>query len=115
MFNPEPTATVLDWMLEIEDMAMKRDGNDRVRTPSTVHRPPSTSRTGPEKLGEILTRLFTARGWGNKQDRLRLEETWCTVVGTQTAGHTRVGSLRRGVLEVIVDSAVLLQELSNFR
>ena len=31
---------------------------------------------GPESLGEILSRLFTARGWGRRQDRLRLEEAW---------------------------------------
>ena len=29
---------------------------------------------GPESLGEILSRLFTARGWGRRQDRLRLEK-----------------------------------------
>ena len=27
---------------------------------------------GPELVGEILSRLFAARGWGRRQDRLRL-------------------------------------------
>ena len=70
---------------------------------------------GPEPLKEILSRLFAARGWGRKQGRLRLEEVWAEVAGPELAPHTRVGTLRRGVLEVLVDNAVLLQELAHFR
>jgi len=69
---------------------------------------------GPEPLGEILSRLFTARGWGRRQDRLRLEQAWNEVVGADHAAHTRPGTLRRGVLEVVVDNAVLLQELAHY-
>jgi predicted nucleic acid-binding Zn ribbon protein len=69
---------------------------------------------GPEPVGEILSRLFAARGWGRRQDRLRLEEAWQTAIGPEGAAHTRVGTLRRGVLEVYVDNAVLLQELAHF-
>lgn len=71
----------------------------------------------PEDLSEILSRLFTARGWGRRQDRLRLERGWVEAVstaGATIAAHTQVGALRRGVLEVLVDSPVLLQELSHF-
>jgi predicted nucleic acid-binding Zn ribbon protein len=69
---------------------------------------------GLERVGEILSRLFTARGWGRSQERLRLEQAWSEAVGEEQARHTRVGSLRRGVLEVIVDNGVLLQELAGF-
>jgi predicted nucleic acid-binding Zn ribbon protein len=69
---------------------------------------------GPEALGEILSRVFTARGWGRKQDRLRLEQAWAAAVGPEHAPQTRLGALRRGVLEVEVMSAVLLQELAHF-
>jgi len=69
----------------------------------------------PEKLGEILSRLFAARGWGRRHERVRLEEAWSETVGQRAAGHTRVGALRRGVLEVFVDSSVLLQELAHFQ
>jgi predicted nucleic acid-binding Zn ribbon protein len=74
----------------------------------------SSSERGPEPVGEILSRLFAARGWGRRQDRLRLEEAWQAAVGAEGAAHTRVGGLRRGVLEVYVDNAVLLQELAHF-
>ena len=71
---------------------------------------------GPELLGEILSRLFTARGWGRRQDRLRLEQAWAdSMAGCGLAPEqTRVNSLRRGVLEVLVDNSVLLQELAHF-
>jgi predicted nucleic acid-binding Zn ribbon protein len=69
---------------------------------------------GPEPLGEILSRLFAARGWGRRQDRLRLEEAWAAAAG-EAAPQTRVAGLRRGVLEVVVGNAVLLQELAHFQ
>ena len=69
---------------------------------------------GPEQLGDILGRLFTARGWGRRQDRLHLERAWAEAAGPVHAPHTRIGALRRGVLEVVVDNAVLLQELAHY-
>src|SRR5947209_16619436 len=69
---------------------------------------------GPENLGEILSRLFTARGWGRRQGRLHLEKAWAEVAGAEFAAQTRVSALRRGVLEVEVGNAILLQELNGF-
>ena len=69
---------------------------------------------GPEPLSEVLSRLFTARGWGRQQDRLRLERLWAEAVGPEYARLTRVAGFRRNVLEVEVKGAVPLQELSQF-
>jgi hypothetical protein len=69
---------------------------------------------GPEKLDEILSRLFTARGLGRRQGRLHLEKAWLEAAGKEAAAQTRVGNLRRGVLEITVGNAVLLQELTHF-
>jgi len=71
---------------------------------------------GPELLGEVLSRLFTARGWGRRQDRLRLEKAWDEAVAACGLKQppAQVGLLRRGVLEVQVGNAVLLQELAHF-
>ncbi|HYT93715.1 MAG TPA: DUF721 domain-containing protein [Gemmataceae bacterium] len=69
---------------------------------------------GPELFREILSRLFAARGWGRRQGRLHLEKAWAEAVGAEFAEHTRVAGLRRGVLEVEVDNAALLQELAHF-
>jgi hypothetical protein len=71
---------------------------------------------GPERLGDILSRLFTARGWGRHQDRLRLEQGWSEAVTAcgLAAEQTRLGTLRRGTLEVLVGNAVMLQEMAHF-
>jgi len=69
---------------------------------------------GPQPLRDILGRLFTARGWGRKQERLNLEDAWTEAAGPELAKHTQVGSFRRGVLEVMVDNAVVLQEAAHF-
>lgn len=70
---------------------------------------------GPENLSDVLARLFTARGWGRKTERLRIEAAWTEAAGPELAPETRVGALRRGVLEVEVRGGVLLQELTQFR
>ena len=70
---------------------------------------------GPELLGDILSRLFVARGWGRQQAQLRLERAWAAAVGPEGAKQTRVAGLRRGVLEVTVGNAVLLQELAHYQ
>lgn len=69
---------------------------------------------GPEPIGEILSRLFIARGWGRRQSRLHLERAWAEAVGEQHR-HTRVCNLRRGVLEIEVNSPIVLQELAHYR
>lgn len=69
---------------------------------------------GPQPLRDILGRLFTARGWGRKQERLHLEDAWVEAAGPELAKHTQLGSFRRGVLEVMVDNGVLLQEAAHF-
>jgi predicted nucleic acid-binding Zn ribbon protein len=78
-----------------------------------LHRRPKPG-AGPERIGEILGRLFTARGWGRRQGRLHLETAWAEAIGPAGARHTRVAGLRRGVLEILVDNAVLMQELAHF-
>jgi predicted nucleic acid-binding Zn ribbon protein len=80
--------------------------------------PASDSKSGPEKFGDILGKLFAARGWGRQQERNRLERAWAEsvaeVAGADVPIHTRVLGLKRGLLEVEVDSPVRLQELAQF-
>ncbi len=76
---------------------------------------PTGSRKGPELIGEVLSRLFTARGWGRRQARLHLEKAWEDAAGPAIFARTRLGSLRRGVLEIEVASAILLQELAQYQ
>jgi predicted nucleic acid-binding Zn ribbon protein len=70
---------------------------------------------GPEKIADILSKLFVAKGWGRKQERLKLEKSWAEAAGEEYAEHTRVIVLKKGVLEVSVDSSALLQELTQYQ
>ncbi len=69
---------------------------------------------GPAKIGEILSRLFAARGWGRKQEILRLERAWVQAAGSEIARNTRVAGIKRQILEIEVRGAILLQELASF-
>ncbi|MBM3996131.1 MAG: DUF721 domain-containing protein [Planctomycetes bacterium] len=68
----------------------------------------------PEPIKEVLARLFVSRGWGRRQGRLHLERAWSDAVGPEYDRHTRVLGLKRGIFEVEVDSAVLVQELKGY-
>jgi len=73
---------------------------------------------GPERLGELVARLFVARGWGEKRKRAALEEAWFkaagAVVGPAALVATRPGALRKTVLEIHVQGSVLMHELTQF-
>lgn len=74
----------------------------------------SDANRGPENIADILGRLFTSRGWGRKNDRVRLESAWADAAGAELQKDTRVAGIRRGVLEIEVKNAVLMQELAQF-
>ncbi len=73
------------------------------------------NRRGPRPLSEILGELFTVRGYGRLRALSELEEVWNTAVGEPHCHQTRVGEVRRGVLNVTVAHPTLLEELAAFR
>jgi hypothetical protein len=73
-----------------------------------------TNDNGPENLADVVAKLFASRGWGRRSERVRLEQAWAAAAG-DVAADTRLGAFRRGVLEVEVRTAVLMQELAQFR
>ncbi len=73
------------------------------------------NRRGPRPLSEILGELFTLRGYGRLRARQELEEAWNTAVGEPSCRQTRLGEVRRGVLNVTVAHSTLLEELMAFR
>ncbi len=70
---------------------------------------------GPEPIAEVLSRLFTQRGWGRPQQQRCLEDAWRQAAGEEIAARTQVVSLKRGVLEIQVADGILVQELAGFR
>jgi predicted nucleic acid-binding Zn ribbon protein len=70
---------------------------------------------GPKPLSEVLGNLFAARGYGRLQASSELERAWIAAVGEPGCHQTRIGGVRRGVLNVTVAHPALLEELSTFQ
>ena len=66
---------------------------------------------GPETIGNILSELVARRGFARIQSAEALETAWRQAAGPLAAQYTRVATIRRGVLEVIVANSTLVQEL----
>lgn len=69
---------------------------------------------GPKKIGDILGAVLAKYGCTQTTAQLELETAWQKVADERTRKHTRIGSLRRGVLEILVDNSALLGELESF-
>jgi predicted nucleic acid-binding Zn ribbon protein len=70
----------------------------------------------PRPIGEPL-RDFLKRAPAVKHSRATLEwnALWSEVAGPAVSGHSRVRSIRHGVLTIAVDSPPLCHELASFR
>ena len=66
---------------------------------------------GPQRLSDILPELMARRGYARVQSGEAYEAAWNEAAGPLAAKYTRVGSLRRGTLEVVVTNSVLIQEM----
>ncbi len=76
---------------------------------------PHSRGRGPRPLSEALAELFAARGLGRIQSAKRLEDAWNAAVGEPNCRQTKVGEVRRGVLNVTVAHSSLLEELAAFQ
>lgn len=66
-------------------------------------------------MSDILGDLFAARGYGRSLAQRELEAAWDAAVGEPLCRQTRLGEVRRGVLNVTVSHPALLEELAAFR
>ena len=66
---------------------------------------------GPQAISTILAELMAKRGYARVQGAAEYEAAWREAAGELIAQYSRVGSLRRGKLEVTVAHSTLLQEL----
>jgi predicted nucleic acid-binding Zn ribbon protein len=69
----------------------------------------------PRSLAESLSELAALRGLARSGGDRQLAEIWDSVAGPEVALRTRVMGIKRGVLQVGVDNAPLLSELTAFR
>jgi predicted nucleic acid-binding Zn ribbon protein len=67
-------------------------------------------------LQEAIASFMEHSGFSKRTFQDRIGRAWCEILGAETARHTRLArTVKRGVLEVQVDSPALLAELSGFR
>ncbi len=70
--------------------------------------------SGPKRLGDLLGLIMAKYGYAQSAGRVELERAWAEVVEPRIRDRTRLGPIRRGVLEVAVDSGSLLADLEGF-
>jgi len=70
---------------------------------------------GPKPVSDILGELFATRGYGRLRAQTELEEAWNAAVGEPGCRQTRIGEVRRGVLNVTVAHSTLLEELAAYQ
>ena len=66
---------------------------------------------GPQKLGDVLPQLMARRGYARLLSHDEFQEAWQEASGALSE-QSRPGNLRRGVLEIMVNSSVVMQELA---
>jgi predicted nucleic acid-binding Zn ribbon protein len=70
---------------------------------------------GPKRVGQILAQSLARSGFAQQTVAAEIVEAWRAIVDPKLLRHTRVGRVRRGVLEVVVANSGILQELAFFQ
>lgn len=65
----------------------------------------------PKRPADILSQLMARKGYAQTETANELETTWNEIVGQKWKDKTKVGIIRRGVLEVLVCSSSANQQL----
>ena len=69
---------------------------------------------GPKKIKDLLGSIVAKYGLSQTAAQAELNDAWCEVASENVRSHTRLGGLRRGQLEILVDSPALLSRLESF-
>ena len=66
----------------------------------------------PKKIANVMSQVLAREGYGRMRSNEALTEAWRKAAGETFFRQTRLGKLRRGVLEVFVGNSTLMQELT---
>jgi hypothetical protein len=101
-YERKTSAEVLDEHLvkDLMDLEIRRRSQQR-----------AFLRRQPKRVKEVMAQLVQRRGYARVQQAGACEEAWKEAVGEAFHSLTRVGSVRRGVLEVFVANSLVVQEL----
>jgi len=65
----------------------------------------------PKQMRDVLSQLLAKRGYAQVQTAATCDAAWREAVGQKLAADTRPGSVRRGVLEILVRNPSVSSEL----
>ena len=66
----------------------------------------------PKRPADLLGQLMARKGFSQQESKNELSDVWGSLVGESLSGKTRVGLLKRNVLEVYVSSSAVNQQLT---
>lgn len=66
----------------------------------------------PRRIGDLLSTVMARRGYSELEASSEREKAWKAVVGERMSSYSRIGMIRRGVVEVAVANSAALQELT---
>ncbi len=65
----------------------------------------------PRKPADILGQLMARKGYVQTETADELESAWKKIVGEKWSSRTKLGNIRNGVLEILVNSSVANQQI----
>ncbi len=68
-------------------------------------------RRRPRRVADVLSQLMARKGYSQTKSKDNLDEAWQIAVGPRFTKTTRAGTIRRGVLEIIVANSASIQQL----
>lgn len=69
---------------------------------------------GPVRIKDVLGSLLAKYGYARSTAQKDLETAWRESTTEEIRRHATLGALRRGVLEILVDSSAVLARLESF-
>ena len=66
----------------------------------------------PKKIGNVVAQVMQRTGYAQAEAARQIDEVWQKAAGEGLARTTRVGKVRRGRLEIMVASSLVMQELT---
>ena len=69
----------------------------------------------PKKLSDVMAQLVVKRGLGKKRSNEQLQAAWQAAAGPALGKFSQAVAVRRGKLEVLVASSLMMQEIGFAR
>lgn len=72
---------------------------------------PQPSRLHAKSIASIIDRLMLEKGYSAEQSRDLIEEKWRLAVGSLLSSQSKIGQIKRGVLQIFAANEIVRSEL----